>query len=99
MSYNLDRAEQVLQATAAVRRDSETGFLQGLLREIDPEALLVSSPLHSTTRSSAPTATCHSGRSCTVLGSDWMLHRAKCSMRRRRSALQRVERGCGSSSG
>jgi hypothetical protein len=44
MTYNLDRAEQVLQASAAGRRDSETGFLQGLLREIDPEALLGMSP-------------------------------------------------------
>jgi hypothetical protein len=44
MSYDLDRAEQVLQSTATGRRDSETGFLQGLLREIDPEALLAMSP-------------------------------------------------------
>jgi hypothetical protein len=38
MSYSLDRAEQVLQSTAAGKRDSETSFLQGLMREIDPEA-------------------------------------------------------------
>jgi hypothetical protein len=44
MSYNLDRAEQVLQSAAAGRRDSETWFLQALLREIDPEALLGMSP-------------------------------------------------------
>jgi subtilisin family serine protease len=44
MSYNLDRAEQILQSTAAGKRDSETWFLQGLLREIDPEAPLATSP-------------------------------------------------------
>src|SRR5262245_52629035 len=44
MSYNLDRAEEVLQSTAAEGRDSETWFLQGLLREIDPEAPLGMSP-------------------------------------------------------
>jgi V8-like Glu-specific endopeptidase/subtilisin family serine protease len=44
MSYDLDRAEQVLQSTARGRRESETWFLQGLLREIDPEMLLGMSP-------------------------------------------------------
>jgi V8-like Glu-specific endopeptidase len=44
MSYNLDRAEEVLHSTAAGSRDSETWFLQGLLREIDPEAPLGLSP-------------------------------------------------------
>jgi hypothetical protein len=44
MSYNLDRAEKILQSTAAGRRDSETWFLQGLLQEIDPDALLGMSP-------------------------------------------------------
>jgi hypothetical protein len=44
MSYNLDRAEQVLQSTAPGGRESETWFLQGLLREIDPEAPLGMSP-------------------------------------------------------
>lgn len=44
MSYNLDRAEQVLQSTTAGSRDSETWFLQGLLQEIDPEAPFGLSP-------------------------------------------------------
>jgi V8-like Glu-specific endopeptidase len=44
MSYNLDRAEQVLQSTTAGSRNSETSFLQGLLQEIDPEAPFGLSP-------------------------------------------------------
>ena len=44
MSYNLDRAEQVLQSTTAGNRNSETSFLQGLLQEIDPDAPFGMSP-------------------------------------------------------
>ena len=44
MSYNLDRAEQVLQSTTAGSRNSETSFLQGLLQEIDPDAPFGMSP-------------------------------------------------------